>query len=42
MRIGYRQGKHPVDEICRNVGVSRPTLYVYIHEANIMTKLIIE
>jgi DNA invertase Pin-like site-specific DNA recombinase len=28
----YRQGKHTVDEICRTVGITRPTLYAYIHE----------
>lgn len=28
----YRQGKHTVDEICRTVGVTRPTLYAYVNE----------
>src|SRR3954471_6472298 len=29
----YRQGKHTVDEICRAVGITRPTLYAYVREA---------
>src|SRR3954453_14164663 len=28
----YRQRKHTVDEICRPVGITRPTLYAYINE----------
>jgi DNA invertase Pin-like site-specific DNA recombinase len=30
----YRQRKHNVAEICRTVGISRPTLYRYVREAN--------
>jgi DNA invertase Pin-like site-specific DNA recombinase len=26
----YRQRKHPVDEICRTLGISKPTLYAYV------------
>ena len=26
----YRQKKHPIDEICRTVGISKPTLYAYV------------
>ncbi len=25
-----RQRKHPVDEICRTLGISKPTLYAYV------------
>src|SRR3954454_3767883 len=28
----YREGKHTVDEICRTVGITRPTLYAYVNE----------
>src|SRR3954452_7937081 len=28
----YQQGKHTADEICRTVGITRPTLYAYINE----------
>jgi len=28
----YRQGKYTVDEICRTVGITRPTLYAYVNE----------
>ena len=30
----YNQRKHPVDEICRMVGISKPTLYAYLREAD--------
>ena len=30
----YRGKKHTVDEICGMVGISKPTLYAYIREAN--------
>ena len=26
----YRQKKHTIDEICKVVGISRPTLYKYV------------
>jgi predicted DNA-binding transcriptional regulator AlpA len=26
----YRQMKHTIDEICKAVGISRPTLYKYV------------
>jgi DNA invertase Pin-like site-specific DNA recombinase len=29
----YRQKKHTIDEICKAVGISRPTLYEYVREA---------
>jgi DNA invertase Pin-like site-specific DNA recombinase len=29
----YQQGKHGVGEICRTVGITRPTLYAYINAA---------
>ena len=29
----YRQGNHSVPEICRLVGVSKPTLYSYVRQA---------
>jgi DNA invertase Pin-like site-specific DNA recombinase len=29
----YKQKKHGVAEICRTVGISKPTLYAYIREA---------
>jgi DNA invertase Pin-like site-specific DNA recombinase len=29
----YRQKKHTIDEICKAVGISRPTLYAYVREA---------
>ena len=29
----YRQKKHTIDEICKAVGISRPTLYRYVREA---------
>lgn len=29
----YNQKKHGVDEICRTVGISKPTLYAYIESA---------
>ena len=29
----YRQKKQTVDEICQGVGISRPTLYAYVREA---------
>jgi DNA invertase Pin-like site-specific DNA recombinase len=29
----YREKKHTVEEICRTVGVSKPTLYAYVREA---------
>ncbi len=29
----YRQKKHTIDEICKAVGISRPTLYQYVKEA---------
>ena len=28
----YRQKKHTIDEICRTVGISKPTLYAYVKE----------
>ncbi len=28
----YRQKKHPIDEICRTVGITKPTLYAYVRE----------
>lgn len=28
----YRSKKHPIDEICRTVGISKPTLYAYVRE----------
>lgn len=28
----YRQKKHPIGEICRTLGISKPTLYAYVHE----------
>src|SRR3954451_14779416 len=28
----YRSGKHTVDEVCRTVGITRPTLYAYVNE----------
>lgn len=30
----YRHRKHSIQEICRTVGISRPTLYAYVKEAN--------
>ena len=27
----YREGKHPIDEICQMMGISRPTLYSCVH-----------
>jgi DNA invertase Pin-like site-specific DNA recombinase len=29
----YRQKKHTIDEICKAVGISRPTLYKYVTAA---------
>src|SRR5271170_6233936 len=29
----YRQKKHTIDEICKAVGISRPTLYKYVEAA---------
>ena len=29
----YREGNHPVQEIFRLIGVSKPTLYSYVREA---------
>jgi DNA invertase Pin-like site-specific DNA recombinase len=29
----YRQKKHTIDETCKAVGISRPTLYRYVREA---------
>ncbi len=29
----YRQKKHTIDEICKAVGISRPTLYKYVAAA---------
>ena len=29
----YRQKKHSIQEICRTVGISKPTLYAYVNEA---------
>jgi DNA invertase Pin-like site-specific DNA recombinase len=29
----YRQKKHPIEEICRTVGITKPTLYAYVREA---------
>src|SRR4051812_32795186 len=29
----YRQKKHPIVEICRTVGITKPTLYAYVREA---------
>src|ERR1700677_5164555 len=29
----YHQKKHTIDEICKTVGISRPTLYGYVREA---------
>lgn len=31
----YRQRKHTVAEICRTVGISKPTLYAYVGEAGV-------
>jgi len=31
----YRQRNHSVAEICRTVGISKPTLYAYVREAGI-------
>ena len=31
----YRQRNHTVAEICRTVGISKPTLYAYVREAGI-------
>jgi DNA invertase Pin-like site-specific DNA recombinase len=28
----YEQRKHTVDEICRTLGISKPTLYGYVRE----------
>src|SRR3954464_15878238 len=28
----YHQKKHTIDEICRTVGISKPTLYAYVRE----------
>ena len=28
----YPEGNHTVPEICRLVGVSKPTLYSYVHQ----------
>lgn len=28
----YEQRKHPVEEICRTLGISKPTLYAYVRE----------
>jgi DNA invertase Pin-like site-specific DNA recombinase len=28
----YQQRKHSVEEICRTLGISKPTLYVYVRE----------
>ena len=33
----YRQKKHTIDEICKAVGISRPTLYRYVREASVGT-----
>jgi Helix-turn-helix domain of resolvase len=30
----YNQKKHGVDEICRTVGISKPTLYAYLKNAH--------
>jgi DNA invertase Pin-like site-specific DNA recombinase len=29
----YHQKKHGIDEICRTVGISKPTLYAYVRQA---------
>jgi transposase-like protein len=29
----YREGQHSIDEICRMMGISKPTLYSYVAEA---------
>ena len=29
----YRQKKHSIEEICRTVGISKPTLYAYVRES---------
>jgi|SRR5918992_3705008 DNA invertase Pin-like site-specific DNA recombinase len=31
----YNQREHPIDEICRMMGISKPTLYKYVEEANV-------
>jgi DNA invertase Pin-like site-specific DNA recombinase len=28
----YQQRKHTIEEICRTVGISKPTLYAYLRE----------
>ena len=28
----YEQRKHTIDEICRTLGISKPTLYAYVRE----------
>ena len=33
----YRQRKHSIEEICRTVGISRPTLYAYVRDAGSQT-----
>ena len=33
----YRQKKHTIDEICKAVGISRPTLYRNVREASVGT-----
>jgi DNA invertase Pin-like site-specific DNA recombinase len=30
----YRQKKHTIDEICKAVGIARPTLYKYVASAS--------
>jgi DNA invertase Pin-like site-specific DNA recombinase len=30
----YRQKQHTVEEICRTVGISKPTLYAYVRESS--------
>lgn len=32
----YRQRKHTIEEICRTVGISKPTLYAYVGEQEVM------
>jgi DNA invertase Pin-like site-specific DNA recombinase len=33
----YHQRKHTVEEICRTVGISKPTLYAYVGEQEVTT-----
>jgi len=30
----HRREIHPIDEICRTMGVTKPTLYAYVEEAD--------